>query len=62
LLFVPRGKCRRLAVTVGTKHDEVLEAMIFAQSVAVVELHGKRSASPLRESALITFVSQNTGL
>ena len=54
---VPRAIRFRLAVTVRAEHSEVVEPVIVADAVPVIELHHQRPAVPFPDPTLLANVS-----
>jgi hypothetical protein len=53
------GLC--LAVTVGAQHTQILQAIIVALAVAMIDLNCKRLAAPTRQSALLANILKQPG-
>ncbi len=52
----------RLAVTVRAEHSEILDSMIVANAVDVVDLDGQRTAPPFTQAAPVATVFDYTSL
>jgi hypothetical protein len=59
---VPPSVVRRLRVTVGTKEPDVLDPVIGAISIDVVQSHVERCASPCRDPTLLAAILLDAGL
>jgi|SRR5580692_5153840 hypothetical protein len=59
---VSSGECFGLAVTVRTEHPQVFSPVIVGYAVDVVEVQRQFFFEPVRQTALIAGILQNTRL